>query len=282
MPPSRLESVERTMQVLDCFTLEAPELRLTDLSNETGMTKTQISRIVSTLVGGGYVVRDPATKRYRLGLRLIYLGTVAREQMDLRRAARPFLEQLGALTHETVRLVSLDEHGPVCVDLVESPQGVKVDAKLGVRMPWNAGTSGKVILSFLPASKQDEILAEAPLSRFTERTITDPAVLRQQLERIRRQGYHVNDVGDLVAETRAIAVPIFEEGGEITGAISLAMPEYRWRQLDVEGTIRTMMEFSVEVSTQLGYQPGTHIFDALPDRQHATSSTPGTDPAPFP
>lgn len=257
MPSNHLDGVKRTMQVLDCFTLDAPELRLTDLSNLTGMAKTQILRIVSTLVAGGYLARDPATKRYRLGLRLIHLGVVAREQMGLRRAARPVLERLNAITKETVRLIAVDEQGPVCIDLVESPQGVKVNARLGSRMPWNAGTSGKVILAFLPEPKRDKVLAEARFHRFTDHTITDPNVLRQEFAMIRRQGYYVNDVGDLVGDTRGIAAPIFDEDGQIVGAISLATPAVRWYRLDIEQIIQMMTEAVAEISESLGYQPPT-------------------------
>src|SRR5688572_30553617 len=100
-----LESVDRVMKVLDCFTMESPELRLTDLSDRLGIPKAQVLRIVSTLETGGYLLRDPVSKRYRLGIRLFHLGMIVRGGMDLRRIAHPYLRQLAEATKETSRLI---------------------------------------------------------------------------------------------------------------------------------------------------------------------------------
>src|SRR5688572_24479293 len=156
--PYFLESVDRVMKVLDCFTVESPELRLTDLSERLGMPKTQVLRIVSTLESGGYLTRDERSKRYRLGVRLFHLGTVVREQLDIRWIAQPYLRRLVEATQETAALFVPDPLGPICIDVVQSPKAMRVYAQLGGRMPWNAGTSPKVILAYLPAAEREGIL----------------------------------------------------------------------------------------------------------------------------
>src|SRR5262245_30233571 len=110
-----LESVDRVMKTLNAFTAEMPELRLTDLSAKLELPKPQVLRIGSTLESGGYLARDPETKRYRLGLRLYRLGMMVSEQMDLRRVARPVIQQLADRTLETVTLTAADASGPICV-----------------------------------------------------------------------------------------------------------------------------------------------------------------------
>jgi IclR family KDG regulon transcriptional repressor len=145
-----LESVDRVMQVLDCFTRETPELRLTDLSARLGISKASMLRIVSTLEAGSYLTRDPETKRYRLGVRLFHLGMVVRHQMDLRTIAQPQLRQLVECTGETAALFVPDPLGPICLDVVQTSKAMRVFAHPGTRMPWNAGTSAKVILAYLP------------------------------------------------------------------------------------------------------------------------------------
>lgn len=251
-----LDSIERVMRVLDCFTLDTPELRLTDLSTRTGMSKTQILRIVSTLEEGGYLTRDSATKRYQLGMRIFQLGIVAQEQMTLRRIAHPVLERLVAETQETARLVLFDDFDPVCVDLVESPRGVRVHARLGGRMPWNAGSSGKVILAYLSPEQREHVLSHTRLVRYNQHTITDLDELQRQLEVIRRQGYFVNETGDLIEETRGIAAPVFKLDGQILGTISLTIPASRWDEDVAAHCTRLVREAAAHVSSLLGFQPG--------------------------
>lgn len=248
-----LASVERVMQVLNCFTVETPELRLTDLSERLGLHKTQVLRIASTLESGGYLTRDPETKRYRLGLQVFRLGMVVRHHMDLRRAAAPFLEWLVEQTQETARLVVPDEAGPVCIDLIESPRGVRVYAQLGARMPWNAGTSAKVILAHLPEHEREQVLARGGFTRFTERTLVDPDQLRAQLCEIRQRGYHAT-VGDLTEDTQGIAAPLFDDSGAIVGAVSLTAPTTRVTDEERARYIELVIQAAKQISAQLGYQ----------------------------
>jgi len=250
-----LDSIKRLMRVFDCFTLETPELRLTDISTRTGMSKTQVLRILSTLEDGGYLTRDPETKRYQLGIRIFQLGIVAREHMSLRKIAHPVLERLVAETQETARLVVFDDYDPVCIDLVESPRGVRVHARLGGRMPWNAGSSGKVILAYLSPEERERVLAHTRLVRYNEHTVTDVDELYRQLEVIRRQGYYVNETGDLIEETRGIAAPIFRLDGRIVGTIGLTIPVSRWNQHVAERGTRLVREAAAHVSSLLGFQP---------------------------
>jgi DNA-binding IclR family transcriptional regulator len=247
-----LESVDRVMKVLDAFTPEAPELRLTDLSERLGIPKPQVLRIVSTLETGGYLVRDPHTKRYRLGIQIFHLGMVVRQGLDLRRVAQPYLQDLAAETRETVGLFVADSHGPVCIDVIESPRGLRIFAAAGRRMPWNAGTSAKVILAYLPAEEQETILEQGDFRRYTNQTITEPDRLREVLAEIRRTGYHVG-IRDLDDEALGIAAPIFDHDAHVAGAISVAAPVSRTSEEEIGRFIDLARTAAAEVSRQLGH-----------------------------
>jgi DNA-binding IclR family transcriptional regulator len=253
-PAYFLESVDRVMKVLDCFTIESPELRLTDLSEPLGMPKTQVLRIVSTLGAGGYLERDPETKRYRLGVRLFHLGMVVRHGMDLRAVALPHLRRLAELTKETAALFVPDPLGPICIDVVQSPKAMRVFAQLGSRMPWNAGTSPKVILAYLPEAERERILTRAPFRRYTEFTITDPERIRAVLADIRRQGYHVG-VRDLDEDALGIGAPIFDDGGRIAGAIGVAAPAVRLPAAELDRIAGLVKDATAAISRRLGYRP---------------------------
>lgn len=246
-----VEGADRVMKVLDCFTAETPELRLTDLSERLGISKASLLRIVSTLETGSYLTRDPETKRYRLGVRLFHLGMIVRHQMDLRAVAQPELQHLAAVTGETAALFVPDPLGPICIDVVQSSRAMRVYAQLGSRMPWNAGTSPKVILAYLPEEEQERILERGQFERFTEHTVTEPDRIREILREIRRRGYHVG-VRDLDADALGIGAPIFDDTGHIAGAISVAAPVVRLPEAEIGPMVELVRKTTTEISRLLG------------------------------
>jgi DNA-binding IclR family transcriptional regulator len=256
------------MQVLDCWSFETLELRLTDISARLNITKPQVLRILNTLETGGYLHRDTESKRYRLGIRLFSLGMVAYRGMDLVRIVRPFLEHLVDETMETARLVVPDEEGPVCVAVVESPRGIRVFAQLGSRMPWNAGTSPKLLLAYLPEEVRELILKRGGFKRFTDQTITDPGDLRREVLKIREKGVCLSR-GDLDRDALGVSAPVFDYQGHIAGAINVSAPAARISQKEEHHLVRVVREAGFGVSRELGYRR------ELPVLRQAHSDTPG-------
>lgn len=257
-PAYYLESVGRAIQLLDCFTRDTPELRLTDLSNALEMSKAQVLRIASTLEMSGYLLRDPQTKRYRLGIRLFQLGMLVQQQIDLRRIVHPYLENLVARADESARLIVPYDDGPICLDLVESSQQTRVFAQLGQPMPWNAGTSPKLILAFLPDDERERILGRDQFQRYTENTTIDPDALRQELAEIRQRGYHIGR-RDLDKDATGISAPLFDHDGAIVGTINFSVPVSRLSDRRIEELLQLVIEAAHEISLQLGYQPAAAL-----------------------
>jgi len=253
--PYALESVVRVMNVLEAFTADRPELRLTDLSETLGMPKPQVLRIASTLEQGGFLERDPDTKRYHLGIRLLTLGMLVQRTLSLRDVAQPWVDQLADETRETIGLFVPDRSGPICVEVRQSPRALRVFAEPGRRMPWNAGASGKVILAFLPEAERERVLSTTSFRAFTERTITDPDQLRTLLDTIRRDEFHVG-VSDLNNGALGIGAPIFDHHGRIAGAISLSAPNDRAPEDEWPRLIALVKTCCEEISRQLGYVRG--------------------------
>jgi IclR family KDG regulon transcriptional repressor len=268
-----LESVERVMKVLDCFTPETPELRLTDLSERLGISKAPLLRTLATLEAGAYLSRDPLTKRYRLGVRLFHLGMLVRHQMDLRTVAQPELQRLAELTGETAALFVSDLLGPICIDVVQSSKAMRVFAHPGTRMPWNAGTSPKVILAYLPADERERILSRGGFERYTDFTVTDPNRIREILGDIRAAGYHVG-IRDLDADALGVGAPIFDDAGRIAAAISVAAPAVRIPRADLARTVELVRDAASAISRQLGHAKDGSASRSRDDRHHVDSPAP--------
>lgn len=249
-----LESVDRVMQVLNAFDAELTEPRLTDLSVKLGMPKPQVLRIVSTLETGGFVERDPRTKRYRLGLRMFQLGMLVRRQMNLPRIARPVMEQLAGQTQETVALFQADPSGPLCVDVIESPKGLRIFAQVGRTMPWNAGAAARAILANLPETERETIVGDITFQEYTPTTLLSPEALRRSLAETREAGYALSD-GDLDADAFGISAPIFDANQQLVGALSIGGPRSRLADDQWSEVIGWVTDGAAEVSRRFGFTP---------------------------
>jgi IclR family transcriptional regulator, KDG regulon repressor len=256
-----LEGVGRAMRVLDCFADGNPELRLTDLSQRLGITKTQALRIASTLEAGGYLQRDSETRRYRLGIAVFHLGAAVHNSMNLRHIAHRYLQRLVDATQETARLIVPHSSGPVCIDVVESQKGIRVFAQLGAKMPWNAGTSPKLILAYLPEEERERILTRRPFKRYTKRTIVNARELRREVLSIRGQDFYYCD-GDLDEDAFGVSAPIFNHAGRIIGTVNVSGPSSRCSKAEVDRFIQLVRTAGAEISRELGYRPAALVMAA--------------------
>lgn len=263
--PYQLESVERALRVLGCFSIETPELRLIDISRTLGISKVQALRLATTLESNGFLSRDPRTKYYRLGLRLFQLGMVAQQHSEVQWIAHPFLHELVDKTGETARLMVPHALGPTCIDLVESPKQRRVFGKLGGPHPWYAGASPMVLLAHQSAESIDDILAP-PLQSFTSNTVTDPDRIRDQLAAIRSQGFHISQSG-IEANATGVGAPIFDRYGDILGAISVSGPTDRMSLTGMENIVNWVRAAAGDVSRSLGF--GANRTSQIGDSMHA-------------
>lgn len=266
--PYQLESVERALRVLGCFSMETPELRLIDISRMLDISKVQALRLATTLETNGFLTRNPRTKYYRLGLRLFQLGMVAQQQSEVQWIAHPMLHELVAKTGETARLMVPHVLGPTCIDLVESPKQRRVFGKLGGPHVWYAGASPKVLLAYQPQHVIDEVLS-APLESFTSNTIRDPDVIRKQLEEIRAKGFHVSHSG-IEENATGVGAPVFDRSGEIVGSISVSGPTDRVEATGLENVISWVRAAAGDVSRSLGY--GANRSSIMGESMHAPMS----------
>ena len=150
-----LRSFNKVFLLMDAFTLEEPEWSLADLSRKVKFAKPTVHHIMATLLQGGWIARDPDTKKYRLGVRLWEKGWLAVNQLGVRDVARPFVEALVRECGETTRLGILDTADPRWVhyiDRAEGPHAVRADTGNVMRAPSYSVATGKALLAQNPES----------------------------------------------------------------------------------------------------------------------------------
>ena len=168
----------------------------------------------------GYLVRDSDTRRYRPGIKVLQLGFTAISSLDIRQVARPYLEQLSQQVGETVSLSVLDGMEIVYIDRVRNQQIVGVVLGMGSRLPAYCASMGKAMLAHLPPEELRRRLDQAGLKPRTPKSLVDWAALEDELERVRQQGYAINDE-ELEIGLRAVAAPIWDSSNQVVAAANI-------------------------------------------------------------
>jgi IclR family KDG regulon transcriptional repressor len=177
------------------------------------------------LLNCGFLERTADGERFRLGLRLVELGLGALRDLDFRRAAFPYMQQLVERFGETCDLGIFDRGRVLYVEVVHSEHSLTVAARVGRHLPVHCTASGRVFLAFLPPEVVEPILS-APLLVCTEKTITSPAQLREELEATRQRGYGLDDE-EFEVGIRAVSAPICDIDGNVIAAMSIPGPSNR-------------------------------------------------------
>jgi IclR family acetate operon transcriptional repressor len=216
-----VNSVTRALAALDVLGESASGLGVNELARRMGINASTASRLLGTLESHGMVERAPGGP-YRLGLKLVALSDRVLAQLDVRDRARPWLAWLGEQTGETATLSVAGGGEAITVDFVPAPSSVVSMARLGRPSVPHATAAGKVMLAF--AAPRDPAAAELPA--YTERTITDPAVLARELDTVRERGV-AEAVGEREPDLNALAAPVIGRGGELVAIVGVQGPAAR-------------------------------------------------------
>ncbi|THB81476.1 MAG: IclR family transcriptional regulator [Desulfobacteraceae bacterium] len=211
--PYQAPIVKKAFDILKAISRSREGLSISDLSKKLDIGKSTVHGIMAALEAQGAIIRDPVSKRFSSGPTLIELGRLTHERIDLKKIARPFLEELMETCEESVFLgIRNGDHATV-IDIVESKKDFKITSPIGTSIPILAGAIGKVFLSQLPRSEATAFLEDKSLPRFTTNSITSKTTYLRELQRVRQNGYALDDE-EYISGVRAVASPVggFSEG----------------------------------------------------------------------
>lgn len=225
-----LSTVKKIGPVLELFTPQHPEWRLTDLSRALEMPKSSAHSLVTTLVEVGLLSID-RSGGYRLGWNLLTLAEQMRASLDFRRHAVDPMRELSQTLRETVLLAALDRHEVVYVERVEGnhPMVRLAGVRPGARVPAYCTAVGKVLLASREPDEVRSLMEIAEWKRYTRNTIQSIDELEQALILIRAEGV-AYDHSEIVPDVACVAAPIHDAWGTPIAGISVSMPAYRFPQ----------------------------------------------------
>jgi DNA-binding IclR family transcriptional regulator len=236
----------KVLAILDAFSPEQPELTLSELAARTGLTLPTLHRRAAELVEWGALERTESS-RYRIGLRLWEVGTLAPRGLGLRERALPFLEDLYVVTRQNVQLAVREGLELVFVERISGRGAVPVLTRVGGRFSLHATGVGLALLAHAPADVQEAVIV-GELPAYTAFTITDGGRLRRELAEVRHRGYAVSD-RMVTDDALSVAAPIHGPQGEVVAAVSLVTSAADARPHALAPVVRTVAR---QVSRALG------------------------------
>ncbi len=214
-------SLDKALCILELLTQSRTGLTLPDLVIRSGLAKSSVHYLLVTLERRGYVHRNERAGRYLLGTKLFSLANSALKGLELRQKCASHLAMLRMRTGLTVHLGILEQTEVVLISKHDGQTGPKTATWLGKRMEIHCTGLGKALSAFLPETEINAIVQAHGLGRHNENTISSPKRFREELERVARMGYAIDDEEDELG-MRCIGVPVFGSCGRPVAAVSVA------------------------------------------------------------
>jgi IclR family acetate operon transcriptional repressor len=242
--------LQKIKQVLECFTIENPELSLQQITKATGLPPSTCQRLVHNLVREGFLDRDD--DRFRIGLGLVRWAAPGSFGLDLVQLTRPILRDLRDETGETACLYVRDGGFRTVVALAETRHVVMRLFMVGMVMVLHAGSAGKVFMAYDPAARRAAV--SQGLTRLTPRTTVDIDLLDKQLEEVRELGYAAS-FEERDSGAASISAPVFGMSGELIAVLGIGAPTQRLGPTDVGRLVPAVEAAAERASRQLGFRP---------------------------
>lgn len=221
--PPPLQTADRVLSLLLSFDREHPEWGVSDVAAEFGLDKSVAQRLLAALAYRGFLVSDPRTRRYRLGPAVWHLSRVWERDGGMASLVRPTLRAMAEAVGVGALFAVPDGVHMRCVTAVDGASGpLRIYGLAGELYPAHAGATSRAYFGMLPPGDRAALLYGRPMARFSDRTLTDPALLEERFAEVRRDGYAYSE-GEYDPETAALAAPVLV-GRRAVGTLSVAGP----------------------------------------------------------
>ncbi|MFD1039975.1 IclR family transcriptional regulator [Virgibacillus byunsanensis] len=218
------QSVIKALKLLDLFTEDTHELTLKEISDLANLPKPTVYRLLSALESCNFLYKTKESEhdsRYRLGLKLLELGHIVSNKLELRGIALPYMEDLAKDINEVIHLVIVNQNEATYIEKVDSTRALRLYTRIGKSSPLYIGSGPKMLLATLPKKRQFEILDDTELFKFNDPLPINKEELIRELEGIRQSGYAYS-IGEQDADTTGISYPIYNHQNQVIAALAVS------------------------------------------------------------
>lgn len=251
-PTYYVQSVDRAMDILECFTFKRKELTQGEIIQQTGLNRTTVLRLLSHLSSRNYLKYDSQTRVYQLGNKMLELGGIALSSVSLRKIAGPYLTRLRNELGHTILLGVRMEDDLVYVDKRDGKGVMVTTSEIGRRRPLHFGMLGMVLMAYLPRKEQIRILKRHPLEHYTSKSITNDEEFICRLDQIREDGFYIGRE-DVFEGIGGVSAPVRDQHGDVVAALGFTMILSLFDRKDVVAeTVDKVKNTALAISEGLG------------------------------
>lgn len=247
----RTSSAEAVLRVLTTFSAQRTQLGITEIARLIGFYKSRVYRALMALAGHGFVRRVEGSLKFELGPKVLELGLIAGEKLEMGQLAAPVMRELAAKLRGTAILRVLIGEELVAIKIFHSPEPLRLIHNEGEKFPFYYGAPGKVFCAYMPEAERDRLLRGRRLQRFTPKSITDGGQFLRELEGVRRRGFAFSDEEGILG-VRALAAPVRDHHQKVVAALSIGIPTMRFPKRRVPEVAAEVGAAAGEISRLLG------------------------------
>ncbi|SFH24704.1 transcriptional regulator, IclR family [Desulfotomaculum arcticum] len=250
---TKVQSLDRAFQLIDIIANSPEAPTLNTITQLAGLPKPTVYRILSSLESWGYVELSK-NKCYKLGVKFLQLGAQMQHELDIRKIAHPYLQELNNITKETIFLGIMYKGRGLYVDKLDGHYSIRLVSQVGSLNYLHSTALGKCLLADMTEGEVDLLLTKYGMPTLTTKTITNKDVLIAQLKNVRENGYAIDDVENEEG-VRCVAAPVRDHEGKVVAAISISGPSSRITNESINGHLKAVLiESAQKVSASLGYR----------------------------
>jgi len=247
MAASGAQTVEKALRIL--LLLGERRMSLGQLCEATGYHKSTVHRLVQTLCAYQFVQRDQRGT-YGIGLKVVELGSMQLNQLELKTEAAPYLRQLALFMGYAVHLGIRDDSDVVYIDKIEPVNTLRMFSEIGKRVPLYATALGKSLLISHTDDEIKKLMENTEMEQRTDRTITTLEDLLADVARARRDGYAF-DEGENEPGIYCVGAPVYDYRGRVIAALSTSVGD---REIVHQPeTLAQVKEAALSISREMGY-----------------------------
>ncbi len=247
-----VNSVDRALSIVELISNHSDGLGITEIGEKLDLHKSTVHRLLQTLIYKGFVVQDNNSRNYMISFKLFEIGQRKVEGLDILEISKKHIKRLVKQVNETVHLVVRDKNEVAYIDKMEADNTISMSSKIGRRSPMYSTSVGKAILAYSEKLDIEKIWKSSEIIKFTENTITDYEKFIEELDKIKQQGYAIDNEEHELG-VRCIGVPVFNRFGEVEAAISVSGPAMRMDKEKIDRIKKDVMESAREIGRELGY-----------------------------
>jgi DNA-binding IclR family transcriptional regulator len=223
----------------------------TEIARAINVNKSTAFRIMQTFLDFNMVEKSPETLCYKLGPAILKLSQQYYSGLNAANISKPYMARISECFAESVHLCALSNNSAVVVEQITAEGRLIVNAKIGEAEPLHCSSVGKCLLAYADGGKQQKMLCEIEFKKHTENTITNETALKTELNKIKENGYAVDDC-ELSEEIRCVGVPVFNGKGECAFSIGVSGAKSRMTREKVFKIASALKKVSEAISSELG------------------------------